>query len=305
MDFEPRKLSFQYVRHGAAEALLDFLAYRFRYHTAPEWAERIASGSITVDDATVSPKHQLRSGERIVYIPPRVAEPPVDTRYTVLYEDNYLLAVSKSGNIPTSPSGKYWHNCLRHVLQRERGLPKLLSVHRLDRETSGVNLFAKTPEAASALGKAFAQGRVLKRYQAVLRGYLPAADIFVNAPLQEEGGEITIKQAVHPDGRASITRFRLNRKLNGACLVDVLPQTGRTHQIRAHASFLGSPVWGDHLYGASDEEFIRWVRIPHRDASHRHLLHAAGLSFAHPVSGELLEVEDSGGKLVEEWRAVR
>jgi RluA family pseudouridine synthase len=188
---------------------------------------------------------------------------------------------------------------LRHVLQRERGLPGLQSVHRLDRETSGVNLFAKTPAAGRALGEAFKLGRVDKRYSAVLRGHLPVREIIVSGPLQDAGGEIHIKQAVHPAGRAARTHFRLRAILPGASWVDVMPLTGRTHQIRVHAAFLGYPVWGDWLYGESEADFIRWVRDPGRHRLGRHLLHARELSLVHPVHGTPLRLVAPDGPMLQ------
>lgn len=294
-----RKLSFQYVRHQRRpETLIAFLLRRFHYHTEAQWIERIRSGTVTVDGRMIEPNHVLHTKEHIVYLPPVAPEPPVDARFQVLYEDADLLAVSKSGNIPTSPSGKYWHNCLRHVLQRELGLAEVHSVHRLDRETSGVNLFAKNRRAAGLLGAAFAAGQVEKRYAAVLKGRFPARELLVNAPLQHAGSEVSIKQAVHPDGRASLTRFRLRALLPGASLVDVMPVTGRTHQIRAHAAYVGFPVWGDHLYGQSDEAFIAWLHSPDRDMSARQLLHATQLSFPHPSTAERVVVKSGAGVLM-------
>lgn len=286
----PRKLSFRYVQHEGPETLLAFLSRRFRYHKEAEWRVLIQNGHVTLDGRSAVPGERLRSKQLIVYVPPPIPEPEVDARYTVLFEDDDLLAVNKSGNIPTSPSGKYWHNCLRHVLLRDFKLPSLHAVHRLDRETSGVNLFAKTPLAVRKLGEAFKHGRVEKRYSTVLRGHFPVADVTLSAPLMDEGGEIHIKQMVHPDGRAARTRFMLRALLPGASWVDVAPVTGRTHQIRAHAAYLGYPVWGDWLYGASEAEFIHWVRNPQRHTLGRHLLHARELTVEHPITGATLHL---------------
>ena len=301
MASEFRKLSFQYVRHERAESLLAFLLRRFRYHSAAEWTALIQSGAVTVNSHQAPPEHVLLSRERIVYVPPPKPEPPVDARYTLLYEDASVLAVSKSANIPTSPSGKYWHNCLRHVLQRDLQISELHAVHRLDRETSGVNLFAKTRRAAAVLGQAFAAGTVEKRYAAVLRGSLPCRDTLVSAPLRDAEGEVHIKQGVHPQGKPSVTRFILRARLPGASLVDVLPTTGRTHQIRAHAAFLGLPVWGDRLYGVPAADFLAWLHDPNRDLTSSHLLHSKCLVFVHPESGERVVVGSDEGRLVREW----
>lgn len=280
------KLSFQYVRHGRPETLVEFLCRRFRYHTGAEWERLVREGAVTVGERRVLPTLRLQNGHRIRYEPPPAPEPEIDPTYRVLYEDAELLAVEKSGNIPTSPSGKYWEHCLVRVLQRGQGLPALHAVHRLDRETSGVNLFAKSREAAARLGEDFHQGRVRKAYAAILRGRLRAARVYASAPLgPEPGGTIRIKQAVVQSGRPACTEFILRAVLPGASLVAVLPRTGRTHQIRAHAAYLGHPVWGDKLYGAAEADFLAWVQTSARSGRERHLLHATELAFQHPVSG--------------------
>ena len=294
------KLSFQYVRHAAPETVIAFLARRFRYHPPEKWRELLAGGHVTVNGAAAAPERVLRDRDRIVYEPPPAPEPEIDPTFRILYEDADLLAVDKSGNIPTSPSGKYWHHCLVHVLQRELGLPQLHAVHRLDRETSGVNLFAKTREAARALGDDFHAGRNAKVYVAVLRGRLPVVAAYVNAPLgPDPAGAIRIKQAVRWDGRPARTRFRLRAVLPGASLAEVVPLTGRTHQIRAHAAYLGLPVWGDKLYGASEATFLEWVQSDRRSATERQLLHAATLTFTHPRTGRTITLRSPAGGLLQ------
>jgi RluA family pseudouridine synthase len=284
----PRKLAFQYVQQRARETLLDFLNRRFRYHTPAEWRQLIEQGHVTLDGRAARPEAVLQSRQVIAYLPPPRPEPEVDARYTVIHEDGELLAVAKSGNIPSTPSGRYWHNCLRHVLQRDKALPALHAVHRLDRETSGIIVFAKSARSARVLGEEFSRGRVTKTYVAVLRGHLGAPLVELSAPLRDAGGDVRIKQAVHPEGRPAFTRFRLAALLPGASLAIIVPRTGRTHQIRAHAAFLGHPVWGDRLYGVPEAAFIRWVSDPQRDLARRHLLHALTIEFSHPVTGQPL-----------------
>ncbi len=301
-------MCFQYVRHAGPETLLEFLLRRFPYHTPGDWEQRIRTGAVTIEGAAAEPGHVLNSKERIVYVPPRGLEPEVDGRYRVLFEDGHLLAVEKSGNIPSSPSGKYWHNSLRNLLLRERGLADLYPVHRLDRETSGVNLFAKSLEAARSLGAAFAAGEVRKTYAAILRGRLPVREIFVAASLLVGLGQVRVKQAVHPQGKPARTEFRLREHLPGASLVQVVPLTGRTHQIRAHASYLGYPVWGDRLYGVTEEQFLAWVKTRARTSASqsvasRHLLHAERLALRHPVTGAWLELESPPGSLLASFQA--
>ncbi len=299
------KLSFQYVRQREPETLLGFLGRRFRYHTPEEWEELVRKGFVRVNGRKVAPGHMLETRHKIVYERPPFPEPPVDARFSILYEDEEVIAVDKSGNIPTSPSGKYWANCLVHVVQKELNLPWVHAVHRLDRETSGVNLLAKTKASARTLGRDFQNGVVEKGYTAVLRGQLRAREILVSAPLRNaENGAIRIKQAVHPQGREASTRFRLRARLPGASLVAISPLTGRTHQIRAHAAYLGHPVVGDKLYGVAETEVIAWVRDGALTSEQRQSLHATWLAFQHPVSGRQLRVKAPARPLQEMYHAL-
>ena len=295
------KLKFQYVRtHHGLENITQFLERRFRYHSAEEWATRVLEGYVLINGKSVLPDHLLETREKITYEPPPAPEPPVDTRYEILYEDDVLLAVSKSGNIPTSPSGKYWNNCLVHLLQRKMKRKEIYAVHRLDRETSGVNVFAKTKEVAAQLGEDFFHARTEKYYTALLAGRMEEREVLVDAPLGgDKSGRIKIKQYALPDGRPSQTRFVLKAVLPGASLVQVIPITGRTHQIRVHAAHMGHPVLGDLLYGADDETFIQWISDPEKDYSQRHLLHATHLTITHPISGERITFHASDKVLLD------
>ena len=291
------------MRQHLSETLLEFLVRRFKYHGVIEWEARILSGNVLVSGKASKPAMVLETGHKIIYEPPWVPEPEVDTRYAVLFEDDALLVVDKSGNIPTSPSGKYWRNCLVHHLKEERGLQELHAVHRLDRETSGINLFAKSKDTARTLGRDFMEGRVQKTYSAVLRGRLPGAEVFLNAPIgRDSASSIYIRQKVQRDGRPAQTRFILMSPLSGSSLVRIFPYTGRTHQIRVHAEYFGCPVWGDKLYGRDESEFIEWVATGERNSTNRHLLHASELSFTHPETDRPLKIQSEPEAILELYR---
>lgn len=300
------KLKFQYVRQASPETLLEFLVRRFRYHNAEQWEQRVHEGYVTVNGRTTVSSRLLETRDKILYDRPPGPEPDVDDTYRVLYEDDDLLAVSKSGNMPTSPSGKYWRNCLVHILKDRHSYPSLHAVHRLDRETSGINLFAKHRDAARALGQDFQEGRVEKGYSAVLRGHVLAKRIYISAPLWgAPGAAVRIRQEVHPAGRPASTHFNVLALLPGATLAEVRPVTGRTHQIRVHAAHLGHPVWGDKLYGAGEDAFIAWVGSGERNSWDRHLLHADRLSVTHPQSGRRLDLRDPPELLLDLFHRLR
>lgn len=292
---------FKYVRHpGQNETLIEFLCRRFPYQSREGWIKAIAAKALTVDGKQAAPELALETGHVVGYERPRESEPEVDRSFRVLYEDEQIIAVEKSGNLPIAESGRYYQNVLINILQEELGLEGLHQVHRLDRETSGVVVVAKGPKMATELGQQFSGGVPKKRYHAVLVGGLDREQL-VEEPIKKvkaKGpGTVRIRQVTDPEGKPAKTRFIPLKQAGGLSLVEVELFTGRTHQIRVHAEFLGLPVLGDKLYGASDEQFLRWVKEEEEPIFgefgkiERQLLHASRLELRHPVSGEWLVFE--------------
>jgi len=297
---EPRRyeLSCRVDPYRDGWTLLRFLTHRFRYHPEGLWRERVEEGAVRVNGDVAGPEHAVRKGDEIGYVI-RHAEPEVDFAYDVLHEDDDLLAVSKSGNLPVHAGGKFIRNTLIAAL-RERWGTELRLAHRLDRETSGVVLLARHREAARALEREFHERRVGKRYLAVLRGAVPP-EWRVDAPIaRREPAEppyFRVVDAAH--GKPAVTRFRRlavvrRPEWSGGplSLVEVVPESGRTNQIRVHAAATGHAVLGDKIYGIPPELARRFVdegedgEILAAAGAHRHLLHCAQLRLAHPGSGE-------------------
>jgi 23S rRNA pseudouridine1911/1915/1917 synthase len=168
-------------------------------------------------------------------------------------------------------------------------------VHRLDKETSGILLIARSKEVAAKLGVQFVNKTPKKIYHAILRGELEQDEIMVDQPIKKcrpDQSKIRIRQTVDRDGKPSKTLFRPLKAANGLTLAEVQTFSGRTHQIRCHAEHIGYPILGDKLYGQTDECFLEFLndnrepifgsfgRLDHQ------LLHASSLSFTHPDSGE-------------------
>lgn len=164
-------------KRGAQERVIDFLLRRFPYNDESTWAAAIERGAILVDGKTVQPGFLLQSRMRISYDRPQEDEPEVDREIEILWEDEVLLVVAKSGNLPIAESGKFHRNTLLHVLKSEHGYEEIYPVHRLDRETSGVLVLSKNLEVTQKMGEQFLQGLPQKTYHAILQGEMAEEEI--------------------------------------------------------------------------------------------------------------------------------
>jgi RluA family pseudouridine synthase len=301
------ELTFRYMRiEGRKENLLDFLLRKFRYLDSEEWLENIHEKRLMVDGKRSIPSQLLKNHQEILYLRPDFLEPEVDSSFEKIFEDEYLVAFNKSGNLPTSPSGKYYKNTLVNLAKKKFGWEKIYTLHRLDRETSGVILFAKQKKTAQKMAQMFRQKQARKIYKAVLENELPSEEVYVTMPIgPDPKSSIRIKQGVSLFGRPCSTYFRFLKNLNQRCLVEISPLTGRTHQIRVHSNYLGCTVTGDKLYGLPDDGFVRWLEEGQSYlnqtglSTSRQLLHAFEIGFIHPESKEKLTIRADDSKMME------
>jgi 23S rRNA pseudouridine1911/1915/1917 synthase len=225
-------------------------------------------------------------------------QPVQQQPFCIVYEDGRFLVVNKPANLlvhPTNPGGPntLWDE-LRKILAYEIVNGGRISfVNRLDRETSGLILVAKTSEAARDLGFLVANRRVRKIYTAIVFGWPESDNFTVDEPLLRQGtvrpSKIWLKQAVHPDGYPARTEFRVERRLlkgeKRFSLVVAEPGTGRTHQIRVHLAHAGYPIVGDKIYGPDENCYLDFIAsgwsaaLEARLLLRRQALHASALSF--------------------------
>ncbi len=194
----------------------------------------------------------------------------------ILYRDEVLLVVNKPGGLATIPEG--WAPDapnLRSLLEADWG--RLWVVHRLDKVTSGVLVFARNAEAHRALNRAFEARTVVKVYHALVCGQPSWERRIAHHPLRSGVGHAKRTVVDSRRGEPAQTRFRILERFAGYTLLEAQPKTGRTHQIRAHLFAVGFPILGDALYGAPTTSLIL-----------RPALHARSLSVPHPVSGETI-----------------
>lgn len=215
----------------------------------------IAAGAVYVDGKRCrDAAKQIHAGAQLTAVLEEAGRPaavPAQPRQlVVLYEDARLIAVDKPPGVLSQPGPSGGENLLELVAQRlgrEAGL-----VHRLDRETSGVTVFGKTREATRELAALFRQGAAKKRYLAVVTAPLPdrgEIDLPLSKDPSRPGRWRATKRA---NGLQAFTRYEVVRRTEQATLVALYPETGRTHQLRAHLQALGAPIAGDRLYGGAE-----------------------------------------------------
>jgi 23S rRNA pseudouridine1911/1915/1917 synthase len=247
----------------------------------------IDADRVRVDGRSRPKRHIVRAGERIA-VDERTGPPEADdstpARFTVMFEDPYLLVVEKPAGVVVHPARGHWTGTLAQALTahgvsggdepRRAGL-----VHRLDRDTSGLLVVAKSDEVHRALKDLLAARHLRREYLALVDGHPPARTGTIDAPIGRHRRERTLMSIDSDDPREARTHFSIERLLPDAALLRIVLDTGRTHQIRVHLAAIGHPVCGDPQYGVSG-----------RLGLGRQFLHAARLAFPHPVTAEEVDL---------------
>jgi 23S rRNA pseudouridine1911/1915/1917 synthase len=281
------------VEPASAGARLDrWLTERLTALSRARLQTLIRGGLVRVDGAVLKAAHRLRGGETVeIEIPPPAAEElvPEPTALSVAYEDDCVLVVDKPAGMVVHPGAGRAHGTLAAAVLAH--VPTIVGVggprrpgivHRLDKDTSGLLVVAKTQAAYDDLVAQLAARTVTRRYLAVVHGRVRAAEGVVNAPIGRHPRD-RVKMAVRPAGRGkrAVTRYRVLERFAHFTLLELHLETGRTHQIRVHLASLGHPVVGDLVYG-------RPRRRP-PVALDGYALHAAGLTFIHPAFRKAVE----------------
>lgn len=302
-----RTLSYEAKDADVGLALVDCMSGLFPSYRREDWLEAIALNALTVNGVTPVPDLPLVAGMRLAYRSPAAAEPEIDATYCILFEDEHLAVVNKSGNLPCHPAGRYYEHSLSRMLVARNGFPAAFMVNRLDRETSGLVLVAKTQEAASRCGLSMMAGKYTKHYRVLVEGEWSRATVGVAHRvcgfIQLKRGSVVRKKQVFlegcggSEGQTAETIFTCLWKRGGLSLLDAEPITGRPHQIRATLKAIGYPVVGDKLYGLDETIYARLccdaMTSDDRAAlrMNRQALHAWTLEFHHPFSGTEISLE--------------
>lgn len=251
-------------------------------------ARLIEAGAVRVDGVVARKGHRMRGGDRIEVLDeqrsaaPAASDVPV-ARFEVAHEDDHLIVVDKPAGVVVHPARGHRHGTLAQALAgRIAGGEedwRAGIVHRLDRDTSGLLVVAKSDAVHRALKAALAARTMQREYVALVEGRPPARSGTIEAPIGRDRRVRTRMSTDTDVPKPAITHFELDRALAQATLLRVRLQTGRTHQIRVHMQAIGHPVCGDPDYGTAGLYGLG-----------RQFLHAARLAFEHPVTGEAVDV---------------
>jgi RluA family pseudouridine synthase len=286
--------------------LLDLLSERFTYLQREAWGRLIETGAVQVNGQSAGPLQPLAEGDLVDFTVPDVEEPAVATDYRLLYADEALLAVDKPADLPCHPGGKFFRHTLWAFLLRDLGMEKLFFVNRLDRETSGIVLVARTAAAARICGRPARRQAMVKEYLAVVEGQMPAPVHARGWMVDDTSSALRKKQRFIPEqtgvsapegaSRAE-TWFEPVRQAGGLALLRARLGTGRTHQIRATLLALGLPLVGDKVYGRDEMLYVRFIekRLSDEDRHllrlNRQALHSCHLRLLHPLTDAVLDIE--------------
>ncbi len=301
-DGEPLRAQIVIKRIRAKGRIDKYLQGRFSRFSRSAIQKLIKEGTITVNGKIVKPSYEILPGDTIdLLLPPQrdkeiIPEPiPLD----ILYEDRYLVIVNKPANMVVHPARGYQSgtmvNALAYYCQNlslgdDPVRPGV--VHRLDKDTTGVIIFAKDDEAHWRLALQFERRRIHKEYLAIVEGIIELDSDRIDAPIGVHP-QIRSKYSVRDIiGRPAVTVYRVIERLKNFTFVKLQPETGRTHQLRVHMSYIKHPIVGDTMYGARKitvgELFGSDDKTP---IINRFALHAHRIEFRHPITGKPMEIE--------------
>lgn len=281
--------------------VLDYLRRRLGYSST--LVKKVKAGGIALNEKSVTVRARLKAGDRLsVAFPAETSRSilPISLPLEILYEDEDLLAVCKPGGIPTHPARGTGVLTLANIVCAYLGKETVFrAVNRLDTDTAGIVLIAKTPLAATLAGEQMRRREIQKRYLALVEGVPEPRCGIINAPIGRES-EDSQRRTVRADGQAAETAYRVLSVLDGNAVCEVLPKTGRTHQIRVHMAHIGHPLVGDFLYGT---ETPRGYRLVCTEMTLRHPTSGAPMTLRLPNAERFVDAETDGTPKASEKKA--
>lgn len=305
---EPVELCFTVDDEFCGKRLDVFLSSQLTDYSRTQLKAAIDLGACTLDGVIARPAVRLRAGQTLVFVPPQHSPTgplPEDIPLDILHEDDELVVVNKPADMVVHPARGHWNGTLASALAHRyqqlssRGGPERPGIiHRLDRDTTGVIVVARTNRAHRLLSEQFASRTVTKTYLAITDGNPDRDRDLISLPITTSRHRREKMEIARPprEGRSAETFYEVTSRFGRFCSVHLTPKTGRTHQIRVHLAQLGCPVACDRLYGSGKPLTSHDVDPTTLDHSSkvlldRQALHAARIEFVHPATGQPLTVE--------------
>jgi len=241
--------------------------------------KKVKWGFVLVDGIAVTMRYILKEGQEISVIlsDSNNQIKPISFPLDIIYEDDYILAVNKPTDMPTHPSrGNNLPTLAEGVIAYLGENFVFRAINRLDRDTSGIVIIAKDAHTASLLSKSMKNGDFKKKYLAILDGIPAENSGIIDAPIGREH-EGSIRRIVTPKGKRAVTEYEIIYTKDNKSLAEITLHTGRTHQIRVHMAYIGTPLYSDFLYGTQID-------------NQKYSLHAKSISFTHPIKNERIEL---------------
>lgn len=283
-----------------------YLTHRIENATRNKVHQAIEAGLVCVNGKPVKPSYQINPGDVFDITmprPPRTEAKPEDIPLTIIFEDETLLIVNKPADMVTHPAfGNYTGTLVNALLHHSNQLSSVNTemrpgiVHRLDKDTTGLMVIAKTDAAHAFLARQFSRRTIDREYWAIVWGRFKSSKGIIEASLGRSKRDRK-KVAVTEDGKHAVTEYEVIKEFDFLSLIRLHLKTGRTHQIRVHLAHIGHPVFGDPTYGGRNETWSGISGTRARRATSllklisRQALHAKTIGFIHPVSKEFVKFD--------------
>ena len=271
--------------HG--QTLLSYLASLYPHSTPQVWQQKLNNGEVTLNGVIATGSESVASGQTLIWNRPPWIEPDAPRHFEVLLDDPHLLAVNKPSGLPTLPGAGFMENTLLRLVQKH--VPDANPVHRLGRGTSGIVLFAKTPQAASSLTANWNTPKTQKIYRALAQNVAEQDVYEILTPIgRVPHPRLGSVWATNPNGKPSKSLAKVISRSASTTTFEVSLYSGRPHQIRIHLASIGHMLVGDPLYGVTGQPLENLPGVP---GDGGYSLHAEFLKFHHPITGEQINLE--------------